>query len=343
MSFTEIPRQHPALHRSLTALALAAVIGLCGVASVRGEIIEEIAAFVNGQTLTKSELAEREAQVRAQLSRQLSGLDLESRFNELKKNILTDMIREVLLVQRAEIMGLDLEKIYKQAVDNLKQQQSINTNDEFKALLRQEGIDEPELKKILLKFNVPDIMINLEVRQKIVVTPGEVEEYFNGHISEFRVEETYKFREIVILAEGHEEPEMQEIAGKLQAELDGGLAFAEAVLKYSEAPSRFQEGVIGPLPAEDLAPELRDAMNDLEAGKVAGPIRMRHGLHYVQLEARTSAKEPNLEEVRAGIEMKLKRERFPLELEAYWKSLYEENRIRIKPIYVAYAVDIPRN
>ncbi len=325
----------------LVAWALAA-LAAAGGAPARAEIVEEVAAFVNGQIVTRSELQEREEQVRAQLARQLNGMDLETKFNELKRTILSDMVREVILLQRAEIMGLDLEKIYKQAVDNLKEQQGIKTNDDFKALLEQEGIDEPELKRILLRFNVPDIMINLEVRQKIVVTPAEIEEYYGQHRDEFRVEETYRFREVVILGENHEPAEVEEIAGKLEADLAAGLPFGEAVLKYSDAPSRFQEGEVGPLRGEDLAPGILAELVKLEPGARSGRVRMRHGLHYVQLEARTLAKEQGLEDVRPGIEQKLKRDRFPAELEAYWKRLYGENRIEVRPIYRVYAEDIPR-
>jgi parvulin-like peptidyl-prolyl isomerase len=252
------------------------------------------------------------------------------------------MIRELLLLQRAEIMGLDLDKIFQQSVENLKAQQNIKTNDEFRGLLKQEGIPEDELRTILLRFNVPDIMINLEVRQKIVVAPEEVEAYFNAHRSEFRVEQTYKFREVVILAENHEEGEIEQIATKLEADLAGGLPFNEAVLKYSDAPSRFQEGEVGPLKSEDLAPAIRDELDRLEDGQVSGRIEMRHGLHYVQVEAKTVAKDKTLEEVAGGIEQLLKRERFPKEIESYWQRLYKENRVEVKPIYRVFAEDIPR-
>ena len=83
------------------------------------------------------------------------------------------------------------------------------------------------------------------------------------------MEETYKFREVVILADNHEPAEMREIAGKVDADQQGGLAFGEAVLKYSDAPSRFQEGMIGPLPAADIAGELLEALKRLEPGGFA--------------------------------------------------------------------------
>lgn len=337
------PRRVPAVRTAALLAAFLLMAQIASIAPARAEIVEEAAAFVNGQIVTKSELEERISQVRSQLSQQFSGADLETRVDEVKKTVLGDMIRELILLQRAEIMGLDLEKIYKQAVDNLKQQQQIKTNDEFKALLQQEGISEKELRKILLRYNVPDIMINLEVRQKIVVTPEEIEDYYNSHPDEFTIEETYKFREVVILAENHEPGEMDKIASKMEADLAGGLPFSEAVLKYSDAPSRFQEGIVGPLKSADLAPEILHVLENLKEGEHSGAIRMRHGIHYVELETHTTPGKKTLDDVRAGIETKLMRERFPAELQAYYKRLYQENRIEVKPIYRMYAEGIPRS
>lgn len=329
--------------RAWAVLALAAVLLAAFTGLARAEIIEEVVAWVNGQILTRSDLLERESQVLAQLSVQFSGAEFDERAVEVRKRILTDMVREVLLLQRAEIMGLDLDRVFKSALENLKEQQGIKTNDEMKKLLRQEGITNDELREILLRFNVPDIMINLEVRQKIVVSDEEVQGYFDEHREEFKMEETYTIREIVVLSEGHDRAGLEEIAGKIQTDLDAGLPFTEMVLKHSEAPSRFQEGSVGPLRAPDLTEELRGALRGLEEGGVAGPIWTPHGMHFVKMEARTEAKEPVLGDVRRGIEDRLKQLKFAGELEAFWERLYLENRIDVKPLYRAYASGLPRS
>ena len=70
-------------------------------------------------------------------------------------------------------------------------------------------------------------MINLEVRQKIAIPEAEVVKYFDEHTSEFRVEESFKIREIVLLAEGHTPQELVEMTAKVREELQEGLPFSE--------------------------------------------------------------------------------------------------------------------
>ncbi|MBI3449417.1 MAG: peptidyl-prolyl cis-trans isomerase [Acidobacteria bacterium] len=333
------------LKPALVALGLSIAVAAFGPGAppVRGEIIEEVAAFVNGQILTRSEIADREAQIRQQLTRQFAGDELEAKITEARKNLLTDMIRELLLVQRAEILGLDLDKVYQQAIDNLKEQQGIKTNDEMSALLKQEGLTQEELRKTLLRYNVPDIMINLEVRQKLVVTDDELKAYFEKHREEFRVDESYKIREIVLLSDGHTDPELDAITAQIKAELAAGTPFAELVLKYSEAPSRFQEGLVGPMSAADLSPALRAAVEKMKPGEVSEPVAMSHGVHLIQLDTKTDAKEPDFEAVKSGIENKIKQEKFQTALDDYWKKLYNENRINIPEKYRPFALGVPSN
>jgi len=240
-------------------------------------------------------------------------------------------------------MGLDLERVYKQALDNLKEQQGIKTNDEMKNLLRQEGISDDELRKILLRFNVPDIMINLEVRQKLAIGDEEVAKYYDEHKGEFKVEETYTIREIVLLSEGHTPEEIRKKSEAVQADVATGVPFTELVLKHSEAPSRFQEGLVGPLKAPDISKDLLGSLRDMNVGDVAGPIETSHGIHFVQLDAKTEEKQPGLDEVRKGIENKLKQAKFGEELQRYWTTVYEQNRIKIVDKYRPYAADMPPN
>ena len=71
----------------MTSKSLLAALGLSiavaafgpGAPPARADIIEEVAAFVNGQILTRSEIADREAQIRQQLTRQFAGDDLRRR------------------------------------------------------------------------------------------------------------------------------------------------------------------------------------------------------------------------------------------------------------------------
>jgi len=120
-------------------------------------------------------------------------------------------------------------------------------------------------------------------------------------------------------------------------ELHAGTPFNELVIKYSKAPSRFSEGLIGPFKRGDLAPELESVALGLEPGQVSEPIHSPAGIHIIKLESHTQAKDPNLEDARKSIVSKLKQQKFSTALDAYFKMLSDSNRIKVNPLYEQYA------
>jgi parvulin-like peptidyl-prolyl isomerase len=315
----------------IVALALAAA-GL----SPRAAVIEEIAASVNGQIITRSELLERENQVMAQLSSRYVGDELDQQVERMRKTLLTDMIREMILLQRAEILGLELDKVFQQALTQLKEQQKIKTQEELDQILKQEGISKDELRQTLLRFNVPDIMINLEVREKITAGDDEVADYFEKHKEEFRVEESFTVQEIVLTPEGRTVEELQKLAATVEDEVKAGTAFNELVVKYSQAPSRFKDGEIGPFKRGDLSSEIESAALALKPGEVSAPITTKAGVHIIKLKTYVAPKDPSLEDARKDVIAKVKQDKFSAALEKYFKMLLENNRVEVNPLYRQY-------
>ncbi len=317
----------------VAALAIAAVAAGHAASAA---VIEEIVASVNGKIITRSELLEREREVVSQLSSRYVGDELDREVERMHATLLTDMIRELILLQRAEILGLELDKVYQQALSQLKEQQGIKTNEDLEQVLKQEGITKEELRETLLRFNVPDIMVNLEVREKIAVTEEEVTGYFEKNKESFRVGESFTIKEIVLLREGRTPEELEALGRAVMDEVKAGAPFNELVVKHSQAPSRFRDGLIGPLGPGELAPEIESRARELEPGGVGAPIPSRAGLHILQLESHVLPKEPTLEDSRTKVTSHLKQEKFAEALQRYFKMLMETSRIKVNPNYQSY-------
>jgi parvulin-like peptidyl-prolyl isomerase len=317
---------------------LAAILTLAFLipATLYADVVEEIAASVNGRIITRSELQERERVLEAQLSSRFVGDELDRELVRMRASLLTDMIREMILMQRAEILGLELEKVYTQALNQLKEQQGIKTNEELEQVLKKEGISKEELRESLLRFNVPDIMVNLEVRDKIVITDSEVADHFAKNKETFRTPEQFSIREIVLLKEERTPEDLTKLGEQVMEELRSGTSFNELVVKYSQAPSRFEEGKMGPFKRGELAAELESAALALKEGEVSQPIPTRAGLHIIKLDSHAMPKEPDLESARAEIVSRLKQAKFQTDLKNYFDMLLNTNRIKVHPNYKQY-------
>ena len=104
----------------------AAALVVLAVASVRGEIIEQILVKVNGEIFTKSDLEQRQV---AALRQKGQAIDLKSdptnaqlrlALDEVTPQIMVDAVDELLIVQRGKELGYRLgDDQFKSVVDNI--------------------------------------------------------------------------------------------------------------------------------------------------------------------------------------------------------------------------------
>jgi len=303
----------------------------------RAEVIEEIVARVNDDIITLSQLREREAAVVGELFSRYSGEELEQRVDEARSKLLRDMVRESMLLHRAESLGLETQKIVEVGIEQIKHQNNLKTNDELMRALREQGTTMEELRQQILRYNVPAILLDREVRQKVSVSDAEIEERYKARREELRIPETVSYTEIVIrLEEGGDENAQRARAEAAAAELAAGAGFEALVESYSDAPSREVKGKVGPLRPEELAKPIERAIRELQPGQVSPVVQSRYGFHIVRLDARTQERQRELSEVREEIEDTIREEKMQVAMEAYFDKLRGENIVKVSPDYKRY-------
>jgi peptidyl-prolyl cis-trans isomerase SurA len=321
---------------ALLALIVAVLAAGTGRA-VRAEVIEEIVARINDSIITLSQLRERESRVVGELFSRYSGEELDKRVSEARATLLRDMVRETLLLQRAESLGLDTEKIIEVGIEQIKRQNDIKTNDELIRLLREQGSTLEELREQVLRFNVPPIMLDREVRQKVSVTENEIEAYYKEHVEEFRIPASVTFSEIVVKqGEETDEEALKARAEAALAELRGGAAFEAVAQTYSDSPSRAAGGKVGPIRPSELARSIEKALAAMTPGQVSPAVRSGYGFHILRLDERVEEKQRDLAEVRDSIEEQIRARKTEQETAAYFDKLRGENLIQISPAYKRY-------
>lgn len=303
----------------------------CG--SAMAEIIEEIVAKVNGEMISRSELMERQQQIEVEVRSQVPEEQMSMAMREVKKNVLVDLINEKLLYQRAERIGLDLDQVYKSTLDNIKRQNGIESNDELRELLDSQGMTLREFRDSLLRYNVPQIMIDLEVRQTISVTPEEVKEFYDDNLDEFHHPASFSFREIALLLTQHTKEAALEIVQTVTDEVAGGEDFAMLVEQYSESPSRDQGGLVENLPTSEMSEMVMEVLDPLEPGQVSEPLVTERAVLIFQLVSKRDAAVDQLEDVTERIELVVRNGKMEAELEVYLTKLWDDNQVDILPKY----------
>ncbi len=144
----------------------------------------------------------------------------------------------------------------------------------------------------------------------IKIEGNRVNEYYNGHINEYKIPKRVNARHILI-AVSHEADEKTEIEGRAKAvkvlqELKGGGDFAELAKKYSDDPNKGKGGDLGFFSKGQMVKQFEDAAFALKEGELSEPVRTQFGYHIVKVEKIEDERIKALSEVREDIAKTLK-------------------------------------
>lgn len=272
------------------ALVVSAGLLLAGTSALRAEIIERVLVKVNTDILTQTDLEARQtAAIRARREnpQTMSNAELTKVLTEITPQVIVDAVDELLLLQRGRELGYHLtEEKFKQVLDNIKKENKIETEDQFQQALKNENMTLSELRSRLEKQMIIQQVQGNEVLGHISVSEAEAKAYYEAHTTEFTTPASVMLREILIPAPASsQDPAPKAKADAVEARLQGGGSFEEAVAESSSAASKANGGLIGPINMNDLAPSLRKMIEPLGEGQITPVIRTQSGFQIFKVES----------------------------------------------------------
>jgi len=289
------------------SLALALVISP---AVLRAEVIEQILVKVNGEIFTKSDLEARQVAALRQRNQQGDPTDeqLRQSLTQITPQIMVDAVAEMLLVQRAKELGYKMsDEQFTQAVDGIKKEYKLDTEEKFQAALKQENMTPVDLRRQFERSMLVQRVEQVEVFGKIAVSEEEARKYFQAHVEEFTSQAAVTMREMLVglpdaatLSVAQDEAARKK-AEEVRARAIAGENFMKLVEDNSDAPSKANAGLIGPLSLGDLSPDLRKMIEPAKPGDVTPLIRTTRGYQFFKVESLTAADTMGFEQAREQI------------------------------------------
>jgi peptidyl-prolyl cis-trans isomerase SurA len=270
-----------------------------GAISARAEIIEQILVKVNGEVLTKTDLENRQVARLRDVQGQKIDLKGDPNNEELRKlldqitpDILVDAVDEMLVVQRGKELGYTLGDTQFQGVlDNIRTQNKLESEEQFQAALKQEGLTLADLRKNLERQMIMQRVQQNEVVNKVAMTEDEARVYYDSHLTEFTTPTSVTLREILISpapesrgvsVAADEAAQMR--ADAIRARAVAGENFEKLAADVSDSPSRANGGLIGPIKLDDLSVDLKKIIEAMKIGEVSEPLRTTRGYQILKLE-----------------------------------------------------------
>jgi peptidyl-prolyl cis-trans isomerase SurA len=290
--------------------------------AVRAEVKDRIAAVVNGQPITLSEVEER---LGPELTHVPPGPAGAAQRKELLKRGLTQFIDEKLVESEASAMGFDVpEDEVDRAVEQLARQNGMDLP-QFREALGQQSIAFETVKDSLRRQQLMYKLLQYKVKPR-KVSDEEVQSAYANMSQEADVE--VRARHIYISAPDGALPVAQQ-KGKAKADealrrLRAGDGFAKVARDLSEGPSAKEGGDLGYFKRGQMVPAIEQAAFSLKPGEVSGLIHTpgeRGGYHLVMVEDRRTLPPKPLSEVQEQIRNRLANESVLKEREHYLQQL----------------------
>ena len=300
-------------HRAVLLSALLAVALTISVA--RAEIIEQILVKVNGEIFTKTDLEQLQVAALRQRGQQVdlksdqSDEQLRKALNEITPQIMVDAVDQMLIVQRGKELGYKLsDEQFKTVLDNIKKENKLESDEQFQAALKQENMSMTDLRRNLEKQMIVTRVQQNEVFGRVGVSEEEARKYYDSHLNEFTTPRTIMVREILVSVPTSgrginvaQDEEVQEKADKLRQRLVAGESFDKLVAEASDAPSKANAGLVGPLNMNDLSPDLQKLIESMKVGDLTSVVRNSRGYQILKLESSTATETMPFDQARQQI------------------------------------------
>ena len=309
-------------------MSIFCVLLFAGLASAN-VLLDRVVAIVNQDVITWSELYKN---MEADASPGLKALKEDEKrkiFRENEAAFLETLINVRLQMQEAKHLGISVsDGEIQEAVDSIKKKYSMS-EEAFKESLKGEGFTFEEYKKRLREQIVINKLVNVQIKNKIVVSDEDIRKFITENKDLFENTEGYKISLIVLKRQKNvEKSRVEEKAGEVLTKIGLGESFSNIAKQYSEDSSASAGGDLGLLKKSQLNKIFIEVLSGMQPGDVSKPFWTESGLNIIKLESRSAAK--NKDEVFEEAGNMLRNKLFTAKFNAWIKALRERSFIEVR-------------
>ena len=292
-------------------------------------LLDRVVAIVNQDVITWSELYKAMEADASPKVKELRDDEKRKIFKENETFFLETLINVRLQLQEAKNMGIRVsDEELQEAIGNIQKKYSMSEA-AFGESLKIEGFTYAEYKKRLREQIIISKLVNMEIRNKIVITDEDLNKFVAENKEILENTERYKISQILLKKQKDtDNSKIEEKAGELLRKIEQGGSFSDLAQQYSEDPSAKAGGDLGLLKKSQLNKIFIDILSGMKPGDVSKPFWTESGLHIIKLESRAEAK--NKDEAREEAKNMLNNKIFSERFNAWIKSLREKSFIEVK-------------
>lgn len=252
--------------------------------SQKSVVVDSIAAVVNKDVITMSELKNRIRLVTKQLTEKnitLPPADV------LQKQVLERMIIESAQVQLAKDMGINVTDVQLDKTISMFAEKDGMTVSQMQASMEKRGESFEAFREGIRQEITMERLRNHEVASKIQINDAEVDNLLGNDAMQPQAPQEIHLGHILISVPDNASPEQiaekRERAEKVLKLLQSGGDFQQAATQFSDSDERANGGDVGWRSTDRLPQAFTEALANVPTGGISGIVKSPNGFHILKV------------------------------------------------------------
>jgi peptidyl-prolyl cis-trans isomerase SurA len=296
------------MKRTVTALMFLfyAAAPLCA----ESQFLDQVAAVVNDEVITQSELDALLRPLFEQYKKDIPPEEVAVKMGEARQKLLNQLVEDRLVFQEAKNQKIEIDEAEIDA-EVARFKERFKTDQELEDALHKEGLSLKEMRERIKRQAMIRRLQDMEIRSRVVISPLEIEKYYQDHAEEFASGERIRVRSITIRKDdiarekGLKDERAKKKIEEIRKKVLSGDSFSNLAKEFSEDTSAENEGLGDWLSPGDMIPEIDAVLFKLKQGEISQVIESPLGYHLFRLEEKQEQFKKTFEEARDEIYGKL--------------------------------------
>lgn len=302
------------------------------------EVINGIAAVVNDDVITYSQVRELVAAQEKSAAEIYHGDELEQKVREMRASAVKDLIDRSLILQDFKKKEFTLpDYIIDDSIQKIIREEFGGDRVAFVRTLQAQGYTMARFRDVQKDKMIVQAMRQAKTNDNIIASPLKISEYYSRNQEGYTTPEQVKLR-MIVLHEGtagggdaSTDPSVnkKQMAQEIHDKLAGGAEFDRLAQMYSEDSTNESGGDWGWIDRKTLNDELAKVAFSLKPGQISPVITLDNAYYILMVEDKKAAVTKPLSGVRQEIVQKLQEEEKVKAQERWLQSLREKAYIKI--------------
>ena len=301
---------------------------LAWLSAAQAEIVDRIAAVVNDEVITLSEVYE----LGGDYIVSAPGEGITTRAAELE--VLDALIQRALVGQQIDQLGLGVTRDeLERTIDDVARQNGLS-RDQLRTEVERSGLawslyrEELEESVRQMKFN------QVVLLPRVAVSEDEVRDLYNRRVRDNVAPSTRDFEGILLTFPTGDDPEARDRldarTAEIKAAFDEGSPWADLVAENADSVLFTQNGKLGSFSETEIIPALKEVGFSMAVGELSEPIALETGIILLYVAGETAGEKPAFDLVRPDLEAELQAVKVEEEMELWYAQARRQASVEIK-------------